>query len=178
MSEVFLGIRRKAPEISSVHPELRPYADRLARLISEFTYQFKQMSKKHDAAMLNRQVPQSRLALACIQLHAWTCTLSKLDMDMRRHGSNGGEEFARDKAAAFYFFDLAELEIEKQFRDGYRNADDTMMAAADEALAFSDTQDPGLFIIPEKTPTDLRGKGRTARGEAIKAFPGDKHVHS
>ncbi len=176
--EVFLGIRKKAPDINKVHPQLRPYADRLSRLISEFTYQFKQMSKKHDAAMLSRQVPQSRLALAVIQLHAWACTLSKLDMDLRRHGDNGGAEFARDKAAAFHFFDLAELEIEKRFRDGYRNADDTMMASAEAAMAFSDTQPAELFIIPERTPTNLRGKGRQPRDEAIKKFPGDKHVHS
>ena len=176
--EVFLGIRKKAPEISKVHPQLRPYADRLSRLISEFTYQFKQMSKKHDAAMLSRQVPQSRLALAVIQMHAWACTLSKLDADMRRHGDNGGVEFARDKTAALHFFDLAELEIEKHFRDGYRNADDTMMASAEAAMAYSDTQDAGLFIIPERTPTDLRGKGRQPRDEAVKTFPGDKHVHS
>ena len=176
--EVFLGIRRKAPDINKVHPQLRPYADRLSLLISEFTYQFKQMSKKHDAAMLSRQVPQSRLALAVIQLHAWACTLSKLDMDLRKHGDNGGAEFARDKAAAFHFFDLAELEIEKHFRDGYRNADDTMMASAEAAMAFSDTQPAELFIIPERTPTDLPGKGRQPRDEAIKKFPGDKHVHS
>ncbi|MGP1272864.1 MAG: acyl-CoA dehydrogenase family protein [Phycisphaerales bacterium] len=176
--EVFLGIRKKAPDINRVHPQLRPHADRLARLISEFTYQFKQVSKKHDAALLNRQVPQSRLALAAIQLHAWACTLSKLDMDMRQHGDNGGAEFARDKAAALHFFDLAELEIERFFREGFRNADDTMMLAAEKALAHNDTLDAGLFIIPEKTPTDLRGKGRTPRSEAIKKFPGDKHIHS
>jgi alkylation response protein AidB-like acyl-CoA dehydrogenase len=176
--EVFLGIRRKAPEIGRVHPSLRPYADRLARLISEFTYQFKQMSKKHDASLLNRQVPQSRLALAAIQLHAWTCTLSKLDRDLRVHGGNGGEEFARDKAAAAYFFDLAELDIEQHFRDGYRNADDTMATAADAALRHNDTLPPELFIIPERTPTDLRGRGRTPRDHGIRKFPGDKHVHS
>lgn len=176
--EVFLGIRRKAPEITRVHPSLRPYADRLARLISEFTYQFKQISKKHDAALLNRQVPQSRLALAAIQLHAWTCTLSKLDRDLRAHGGNGGEEFARDKAAAAYFFDLAELDIEQQFRDGYRNADDTMASAADAALRHNDTLPAVLFIIPEKTPTELRGMGRKARDHGIRKFPGGTHVHS
>ena len=176
--EVFLGIRKKAPDINKVHPQLRPHADRLSRLISEFTYQFKQMSKKHDAAMLSRQVPQSRLALAVIQIHAWACTLSKLDMEMRKHGDNGGPEFARDKAAAFHFFDLAELEIEKHFRDGYRNADDTMMASAETAMAFSATQDDGLFNIPERTPTESLGEGRQPRDEAVKKFPGDKHVHS
>ena len=62
--------------------------------------------------MLQRQLPQSRLALAAINLHAWACTLSKLDRDIRKNGSTGDEEFARDKAAALHFFDIAELEIE------------------------------------------------------------------
>jgi len=177
--EVFLGIRKRAPEINRVHPELRPHALRLAKLISEFTYQFKQMSKKHDAALLNRQVPQARLAMAAIHLHAWTCTLSKLDRDMRHHGQNGdGEEFARDKAAALHFFDLAELEIEKQFRDGYSNADDSMVAAAEAALKHNDTLPPDLFIIPEKTPTEARGKGRKPRDEAVKKFPGDRYAEA
>ncbi|HED53213.1 MAG TPA: acyl-CoA dehydrogenase [Phycisphaerales bacterium] len=176
--EVFLGIRKRAPEIRNVHPSLRPYADRLRKHISEFTYQFKQISKKHDAEMFNRQVPQSRLALAAIQLHAWVCTLSKLDMDIRRHGNNGGAEFERDKAAAIHFFNLAELEIEKQFRDGYRNPDDTMEIAAHAAMKHNDTLPANLFIIPEKTPTEFRGKGRKPRAEAIKKFPGDKPVHS
>jgi len=176
--EVFLGVRRKGPEIKNVHPSLRPYADRLSKKISGFTYQFKQMSKKYDVEMIKLQVPQSRLALAAIQLHAWACTLSKLDMDLRKHGGNGGEEFARDKAAAFHFFDLAELEIEKQFREGYRNADDTMESAAEAAMKHNQTLPTEWFIIPEKTPTDLRGKGRTSRSEAIKKFPGDKHAHA
>jgi hypothetical protein len=30
------------------------------------------------------------------------------------------------------------------------------------------------FIIPEKTPTDLRGKGRKPGQEGIKQFPGDR----
>jgi acyl-CoA dehydrogenase family protein 9 len=174
--EVFLGIRRKAPEISNVHPSLRPYADRVRKHISEFTYQFKQMSKKHDSAMLQRQCPQSRLALAAIQIHAWICTLSKLDRDIRNN--NSGEEFARDKAAAIHFFDLAELEIEKQFREGYRNADDTMELAAEAAMKHNNSLPNSLFIIPEKSPEQFRGTGRTPRDEAVRKFPSDNAVHS
>jgi alkylation response protein AidB-like acyl-CoA dehydrogenase len=180
-AEVFLGIRRRAPQISKVHPSLRPHADRLARLISEFTYQFKQASKRYDATIMNRQVVQARLAFAAIYLHAWACTLSKLDMETRAHGENGGPEVARDRAAALFFFDLAELEIQRCFRELYYNADDTMLKAADAALAFSDTQPASDFIIPEKSQTELRGKGRTVDQTAIKQFPGDRraaHSHS
>ena len=171
-AEVFLGIRKSAPKITGVHESLRGPAERLGRMISEFTYQFKQASKRYDAAIVNRQVVQTRLALVAIQLHAWSCTLSKLDRDVKANGSNGGEEFARDKAAAMHFFDLSELEIQKQFRDLYYHADDTMFAAADAAIAFSETQPASDFIIPERTPTDLRGKGRTPDLSAVKQFPG------
>ena len=171
-AEVFLGIRKRAPKITKVDPSLRDQADRLAKLISEFAYQFKAVSKRYDAALMNRQAVQARLAFVAIYLHAWSCTLSKLDHDLRTHGNNGGLEFARDKAAALHFFDLAELEIQKYFREMYYNADDTMLKAAEAAMAFSDTQPASDFILPEKTPTDLRGKGRTPNQTGIKQFPG------
>jgi acyl-CoA dehydrogenase family protein 9 len=171
-AEVFLGIRKRAPKITKVDPSLRAPADRLAKLISEFTYQFKQTSKRYDAALMHRQSVQARLAFVAIYLHAWGCTLSKLDRDLSTHGSNGGVEFARDKAAAMYFFDLAELEIQKHFRDLYYNADDTMLKAADAAMALSDTQPASDFIIPEKTPTEFCGQGRKPNQAGIKQFPG------
>ncbi|HZW08405.1 MAG TPA: acyl-CoA dehydrogenase family protein [Phycisphaerales bacterium] len=180
-AEVFLGIRRRAPHIAGVHPSLRPHADRLARLISEFTYQFKQASKRYDATIMNRQAVQARLAFVAIYLHAWACTLSRLDTDTRAHGENGGPEAARDRAAAIHFFDLAELEIQRYFRELYYNADDTMLRAADAALAFSDTQPASDFIIPEKSPTEARGKGRRVDQRPIKQFPGDRratHSHT
>jgi acyl-CoA dehydrogenase family protein 9 len=174
-AEVFLGIRRASPKITKVAPELREAADRLARQISEFTYQFKQASKRYDAALMNRQAVQARLAFIAIQLHAWACTLSKLDMDIRTHGANGGAEFARDKAAAMHFFDLAELEIQRYFRELYYNADDTMMKAAEAAIAFSDTQPASDYAIPEASPTEFRGQGRQADQSHIKQFPGKRY---
>lgn len=173
-AEVFLGIRKRAPKITKVDPSLREQADRLAKLISEFAYQFKAVSKRYDAALMNRQAVQARLAFVAIYLHAWSCTLSKLDHDLRTHGNNGGLEFARDKAAALHFFDIAELEIQKYFREMYYNADDTMLKAAEAAMAYSDSQPASDFIIPEKTPTEFRGKGRKPNQTGIKQFPGTK----
>ncbi|MCL4742221.1 MAG: acyl-CoA dehydrogenase family protein [Phycisphaerales bacterium] len=175
-AEVFLGVRRRAPAIEGVHASLRPHAQRLARLISEHTYQFKQTSKRYDAAVVSRQAVQARLALAAIYLHAWACTLSKLDRDVRRHEGNGGLEFERDRAAALHFFDLAELEINRYYRELYFNADDTMLAAASAALRHNDTLPTEDFIIPERSPTPQRGKGRRTDQSSIKTFPGDAHA--
>ncbi len=173
--EVFLGVRRKLPRISKVSPSLQPYADRLSRMVREQTYQFKQASKKHQAAIIDRQAVQARLADAAIWIHAWACTLSKLDRDLRNGG--GGAEFERDKAAAIHFFDLAELTIDQAWRGIYVNADETMLAAADAALKYTETLPNADFILPEKSPVAM-GQGRTPRQDGIKQFPGDKYAHA
>jgi len=174
--EIFLGIRKSPTSIQGLSPELREPADRAARLAVELTHQFKLASKKFEVKILDRQAVQSRLGLVGIMLHAWLCTLSKLDRDIKAHGGNGAgdAEFQRDKAAALHFFDLAELEIGTFLREMYENADDTMLRAADMALAHNATLPADLFIIPEKTPTDQRGTGRTPNQTGIKQFPGDK----
>lgn len=171
--EVFFGIRRPMPRLTKVSPALQPIADRLASLVREHTYQFKVMSRKWDVKVLDRQVVQARLADAAIWMHAWACTLAKLESDSSKHGGNGAAdlEFQRDKAAALHFFDLAELEITSAFRAGYANADETMLAAADRALAYTDTLPNKAFVIPEKSP-NARGTGRVVKQDGIKQFPG------
>ncbi|MBY0260897.1 MAG: acyl-CoA dehydrogenase, partial [Phycisphaerales bacterium] len=173
--EVFLGVRRALPRISKVSPELQPYADRLCRLVREHTYQFKALSKKHDAKILDRQCVQARLGQAAMLMHAYACTLSKLDSDLRAHAGNGrgDTEFQRDKAAAAHFFDLAELEIMEFFRAGYEHADETMLACADAAMAHTKTLPNKDFVIPEKSPTD-KGTGKTPNQTGIKQFPGER----
>ncbi len=168
-TEVFLGIRRKAPQINKIHPSLAPYASRVCRLISELTYQFKIISKKKDAAIVTAQATQARLADAALYIHAWNCTLSRLDADIRNNES--GTEFERNKAAAIHFFDMAELEIHKAFRALHENADDTMLKAAQAAYAHSDTLDNAKFAIPESSPV-AKGTGRDLPEEHIKQFPG------
>ncbi|MBO6513183.1 MAG: acyl-CoA dehydrogenase family protein [Phycisphaerales bacterium] len=167
--EVFLGIRNKAPQINKLHPSLAPYGQRVCRLISELTYQFKIISKKKDAAIVTAQATQARLADAAMYIHAWNCTLSRLDMDIRNGES--GTEFERNKLSAIHFFDVAELAIHQAFRELHENADDTMLAAAKAALAHSSTLDNKLFAIPESSPSD-KGTGRELPVEHIKQFPG------
>jgi alkylation response protein AidB-like acyl-CoA dehydrogenase len=173
--EVFLGIRRKAPSVRNILPELRPYADRAGRLVAEQTYQFKQMSFQFQESILKRQAVQARLADTAILLHAYLCTLAKLDHDLKAHAGNGvgDAEFQRDKAAAVHFFDLAEREIETRFRELYLNADGTMLSAADAAMAYTAALPNSDFVIPERSPI-AKGTGRVAKQEGIKQFPGEK----
>jgi len=174
--EVFGGIRRRASRLTKTLPELQPFADRLARHASELTYQFKVMSRKLDVKMLDRQVMQARLADNAIYLHAWACTLAKLDSDLRSHSGNGmGDlEFQRDKAAAVHFFDLCDQWIGENIRTLYANPDASMLRAADIAIQHCESLDPSPYIIPEKTPTPQRGKGRVPSQQGIKQFPGDR----
>jgi acyl-CoA dehydrogenase family protein 9 len=178
-SEVFLGIRRPIPEIKGVLPELQPQARRLATLVREHAHQFKQASKRYDAAIVHRQAVQARLADNAMYLHAFACTLSKLDKDLRAangHAASGADpEFIRDRAAATHFFDLAENAIHTNIRELYENTDDTMLPAADAAIAYTDTLPNAAFSIPEKSPV-AKGTGRELRQDGIKQFPGDKHA--
>ncbi len=176
--QVYLGVRPSAPRVTVKSAELAPAAERLGRLIAEHSYQFKVMSKLWDVKLLERQAVQGRVADVAVWLHAWACTLARLDSELVAHAGNGAGdiEFQRDKAAAMHFFDLAELEIHNCFRGLYENADDTMLNTAELTLRYGETLPAEEFIIPEKTPTALRGKGRKPNQSAIKQFPGEPYV--
>jgi len=172
--EVFLGIRRRAPKIDKVDVSLRPVAERLGKMISEHTYQFKQMGKKYEGELLHMQALQARMSDVAMLIHAYACTLSKLDRDVR--SGKTGPEADRDKAAAMHFFDLAEVEIHVLWRGLYENADQSLRSASKAALAYSDTLPAEDFAIPEKSPTEFRGKGRDLKQDGIKQFPGDAYA--
>ncbi|MCA3004806.1 MAG: acyl-CoA dehydrogenase family protein [Phycisphaerales bacterium] len=172
--EIFLGIRKKAPSINKVHPSLREHAAKLARTIQEHSHQFKLASKRYEEAIITRQAVQARIADNGMWLHAWACTLSRLDLDLRRNAD--GAEFERDRAAAEHFFDLAHRSIEENFRRLYVNTDETMLKAASAALKYSESLPNGLFSIPERSPI-AKGTGRTLRQDGIKQFPGDAYVN-
>jgi len=171
--ELYLGVRRRMPPVPSVDPSLRGPAERLCRMIQEHAHQFKQASRRHQEEIITRQAVQARLADMAIWLHAWACTLSRIDRDIRR--GQDGPEFERDRAAAMHFFDLAEIEIRRNIRGLYENADESMRTAAKASLAFSDTLPNSDYVIPERSPV-AQGTGRVLRQDSIKQFPGDKHA--
>ncbi len=171
-SEVLLGIRRRSPDAPSVSDELRPHAERLCRQISELTYQFKKASQKHDAKIIERQCVQARIADAAIYIHAWACTLSRLDRDIR--AGTDGTEFEANKAAALHFFEIAELEIANRYRGLYENADKSMLKAASAALKHADTLPNSDYFIHEKSP-NAQDTGMAPKQDSIKQFPGHHH---
>lgn len=179
--ELFLGIRRARPAITKVTPALRVQADRLCAMVREFSHQYKQACYRYQEALITRQAVQARLADCAIMLHAWACTLSKLDHDLRLANGHAGPhaeqdlELERDRTAALHFFDLAENSIHHNFRELYENTDDTMLTAAAAAIRHNDTLPNSDFAIPERSPV-AAGTGRTLKQDGIKQFPGDRHA--
>jgi alkylation response protein AidB-like acyl-CoA dehydrogenase len=173
-AELYLGVRPPAPVIHNIHPSLRAPADRLCQLVREHAHQFKVVSRHFGEQIIARQLIQARLADSAMWLHAWAAVLSKLDRDLRRHDTsgNGAEnmKFNRDQAAAHYFMDMAEHEIQTCFRDLFQNEDASMNTAAAAALAHVSQLPNDRFVIPELSPI-AQGTGRAPKQDGIKQFP-------
>ncbi|MFG0256557.1 MAG: acyl-CoA dehydrogenase family protein [Phycisphaerales bacterium JB043] len=168
--EVFFNVTPSAPDVTRLHGSLDAQARRFAGLIAEHTHNFKMASKLHEEKIVTRQVVQARIADSAIWLHAMACVLSRLDMQIRR--GDDGIEFARDRAAALHFLDLADIEIRRAHAGLHDNADESMREAAQAALDFSDTLPNDRFYIHEKSPTH-EGQGRDIQTDHIEQFPGE-----
>ena len=174
-AELYLGVRPAAPEIPHIHARLRPQADRFCQMVREHAHQFKVVSRHHGEQIITRQLVQARLADSAMWLHAWAAVLSKLDRDLcgRDASGNGAPDarFERDKAAALYFMDMAQSEIQACFRALFENDDASAMQAAAAAIAYSDQLPNDRYAIPEASPV-AKGAGRTIDQDGIKQFPG------
>ncbi|MEM1423682.1 MAG: acyl-CoA dehydrogenase family protein, partial [Planctomycetota bacterium] len=168
--ELFLGLKKAAPKLTKVHPSLSGPASRIGWLIREHSHQFKIASKINKEKILERQTVQARVGDVAIYLHAMVCTLSKLDQQLR--AGHDTEEFARDKAAAMHFFELAEGWIHERWRAIHKHADVSMREAAAKAIAHNDTLPTDRFVTPERSPV-AQNHGRTPDQTAIRQFPGD-----
>ncbi len=166
-AELFLGLKKPAPQVTKLHPSLRAKGDLFARLVREHSHQFKMASKVHEEKILERQTIQARVADVAIYLHAMACVLSRLDAQLR--AGEEGPDFDRDKAAAMHFIDIAEREIRRRWRDLREHADDSMRIAAAAALAHNDTLPNADFVVPEKSPV-AKGTGHTPDQSGIKQF--------
>ena len=167
--EVFLGKLPPAPGVPEVDPSLRTQAETLSRLVREHSHAFKLAAKKYAEKIVSYQAVQARLADSAIWLHAYACTLSKLDWQTR--SGAGGAGFERDKAAAEYFMRLAVRQVRRSLEDALENDDDAMRDAAAAAMRYSDSLPNGQFFIPESSPV-AKGTGRTPCRDGVKVFPG------
>jgi hypothetical protein len=172
-AELFLGLRPKAPSMRRVHPALRPWADRLARLVQQHAHYFKLLSKWEGEAIVSRQVQQARLADNAMYLFALSAALSDMDRQLRKGAS--GLAFERDRAAFEHLFDLLEVRIQQQLGLLRRNADKSMHRAAQAALRYVDALPNRDYYIHEASPV-AKGTGKPVSKKHIKQFPGDRYV--
>ncbi len=170
-AELLLGVRPHGPHLGAIHESLRKQADAFCHLVREHSHYFKLASKHYGEQIVARQAVQARLADSAMWLHAWACTLSRLDHDIRHRGTNHDVRFERDRTAAVYFMDMAKTEIARCFHDLFENDDDTMREAAKAALQYSEQLPNTDFAIPESSP-NAKGTGRVAKPDGIKQFPG------
>jgi len=169
-AELFLGLKPSAPKLTRLHGSLTAQGERMASLVRDHSHVFKQASKKHEEAIIDRQTVQARIGDAAMWLHAMACTLSKLDQQIR--SGEDGPEFERDRAAAEHFLDLAELEIRACFRGLDENADDSMRVATRAAIAVNDSRPNSDYVIHERSPV-AAGEGRAVQQDHVRQFPGD-----
>ena len=167
--ELFLGIKKRLPKVTKLHPSLLNESLRLAKLVQIHSHQFKLISKKYKEDILNLQTIQKRISENAMWLHAMTCTLAKVDLQIRENKS--GPEFERDKSSALHFVDLAELAIKENLRALIDNADKSMRVAASAALKHNDTLGNKDFVIPESSP-NAKGTGRVNSQQHVKQFSG------
>ncbi|HEX7069646.1 MAG TPA: acyl-CoA dehydrogenase family protein [Rhodothermales bacterium] len=168
-AQLFLGLRPSAPTISEVHPSLREYAERLARLIPKHSAAFKRASQRHREHIIEHQAVQARLSLSASYLFAMACALSRMDRQL--YEGEYGAAFERDRAAFEHFFDLAEIEVEAALGGVRRNADDSMRKAARALRRHNDTLPNSDYYIHEASP-NARGTGKAVRTANVRQFPG------
>ncbi|MEM6337752.1 MAG: acyl-CoA dehydrogenase family protein, partial [Bacteroidota bacterium] len=171
--QLVLRIKPKKPVISGYHPDLRPFADRLAKLVRDHSHWFKLASMKNKEHIVTRQTIQARISDTAIHLFAMSAVLSKLSAQLR--AGVRGTEFLRDQAAALHFFEMAELTINENIRALNKNADRSMREAAKAAIDHTDTLSDGKFYISERSPVSA-GNGRATEQQHIKQFPGGSQL--
>ena len=168
--QLFAGIKPAAPMIVGVHPSLHSYADRLSKLVQLNSHAFKLASKWHREEIISRQVVQARIADNAMLLFALSASLSRMDLQLR--SGNRDLEFERDRRAFEHVFDLFELQIRTNDRELRKNADESMLVAAEATRKHNDSLPNSDYVIHESSPI-AAGTGRPVLAENVRQFPGD-----
>ena len=157
-AQLFLGIKPAAPRITSVHGKMERFARQLEKLTQQFSHEVKMSFKRLDEKIVTAQLVHERLSMAAIWIHAMTCSMSKVDM-MLKKGVNGND-IRQEITLLDHVFALGQDEIATAFAALRENPDDTVKAASDVALDRMAALPNSDFVIPERTmDMDARGKG-------------------
>lgn len=165
-AELFMGVKRPAPAITRLHPDLAPQADQLSRMIRDISYWIRVMLKEYDEFLFEKQNLQARLSWALLWVHATACTLSKLDASIRR---GNGSDLDYERKTALHFCSLAHHQFHQNIRALRDNPDATQKNAAEAALKYLEGMPNSDFVIPESSPI-AKGTGKELKQDGIPQF--------
>lgn len=166
-AELFLGLRKSAPNVTRLSPELIELQTIFENLIRDFSHEVKMRFKEEEDSIVTNQMTQRRLSLSVILIHAIGATLSRLDHSIRS-GANG-EELDYERKVATFFVKHAEVLIKQWLHELRYNADDSMRTAADAVRKMANNLPNEKFYVPESSPT-AQGQGREFDQTHIRQF--------
>lgn len=167
--ELYGRIKRAAPIITRLHPQLASERVLLQDLVRDFAHEVKMMFKEHEERLITNQMVQRRLSMAVLWIHAMVCSLSRADFNIR----NGmdGPSLEQELAIVRYLCAKANHEARNELRELRHNVDEPMRAAAKAAIARVDPLPNSDYAIPERTPNlKARGTGKKVDHPAIQHF--------
>ncbi|ANM30146.1 acyl-CoA dehydrogenase [Acidobacteria bacterium Mor1] len=168
-AELFLGLKRSAPHITRLNPQLGEFRVQVEKWIRDFAHEVKVAFKTHEEKLITAQMVQRRLSLCALWIHAMTCALSKLDHNIK----NGlaGQELEDEMATVRHLAALAEEEISQAIQGLHKNPDASIEPASDVAMRMADRLPNSDFSIPESTKDkDAYGTGRDMDQDGIQQF--------
>jgi hypothetical protein len=174
--ELFMGVRKPAPQITGLRPELAGLKRKLEQSVRELSHQLKLMFKEQKEALITRQMIQARISWCALWIHTMSCCLSRADQSLRA-GTNG-KALDDELRTVEFICDMATHEIAVKIRELRENTDQSMLACAAAALRQADSQPNSDYVIPERTPDEAaRGTGRVPDQTHIQQFgSGSTHI--
>ncbi len=168
-AELYLGLRRPAPSITRLRPELAHLQRKLEQLVGEFSHQVKMMFKTHREQLITRQMIQYRLSWCVLWIYAMACSLARLDKSIRDRVN--GEQLEQEMKTVEHVCEIAQREFRSSIQDLRQNTDRTMRRCAEAAMMQMDSLPNSDYAIPEGTPDEsAAGTGRVPDQTHIPQF--------
>ncbi len=156
-SQLYLGLRPAAPVMSGCDPRIQPLIDELMLRIREFSHQVKMMFKEHEESLITNQLIQKRISNAGLWIHAMSCTLSRLDANIK--GGLAGASLEHEMTVVEHLCAIGNAKINEEIRSLRSNHDSTSRKAGEAVLKWVDGLPNEKYVLPEKSPNaDARGR--------------------
>lgn len=166
-AELFLGMRKSAPAVSRLSPELIELQTIFENLTRDFSHNVKMRFKIEEEQIITNQMTQRRLSMTVLHIFAISCTLGRLDESIR--SGKTGDEMKYEMSVGTYFVKNAEIQIRRWQQELRDNVDVEMRSTAVVVRAEVDRWANDEFAIPESSP-NAKGTGRKLEQAEIRQF--------